>query len=132
MTDAALTRHRHCFAQGVQAACCRRTSVMRATRFALKLPVRYRPVVDARWLEGLTENISRSGVLFRAEELVDLDTPIEFRVELPADAADGAQSEVLCSGRIVRSVGPRDLDTRPALAATIADYHFVRQALALQ
>jgi hypothetical protein len=40
----------------------------RATRFDLHLPLKYRLVGESGWREGTTENISRSGMLFQAEE----------------------------------------------------------------
>ena len=102
---------------------------MRAPRFALKLPVRYRFAGDPRWREGITENISYSGVLFRAEGLIDVNTPIELRVALPVDVRERAHPEVFCHARIVRSVSPSEGDPRPGLAASIEQYQFVRPQL---
>jgi hypothetical protein len=93
----------------------------RAPRFALRLAMKYRPVGQASWREATTENISRSGVLFRAPELLELDTPIEMRVALPIGASPDLFSEVICSGRIVRSVSDAGPEMRPALAAAITD-----------
>ena len=44
------------------------SSPFRATRFDLHLPLKYRLVGESGWREGTTENISRSGMLFQAEE----------------------------------------------------------------
>ena len=95
----------------------------RAQRFPLHLSLRYRPVGDAVWHDGRTENISRSGVLFRAEDLLGVATPIEMTFALP-----GAQvgPNILCQGRIVRTVPSLERKAGPVLAATIEDYHFVR------
>ena len=41
------------------------TTPTRAPRFSLRLPIRYRTVGEPAWHDGTTENISRSGVLFR-------------------------------------------------------------------
>jgi signal transduction histidine kinase/CheY-like chemotaxis protein len=41
----------------------------RAPRFKLHIPIRYRPVGQQSWRKGTTENISRSGLLFHAEEV---------------------------------------------------------------
>ena len=79
---------------------------MRAPRFPLKLPVRYRLAGDPRWCQGRTENISYSGVLFRAEELINVNTPIELRVALSADTRERPHPEVFCHARIVRAVPP--------------------------
>src|SRR5215813_4306965 len=40
----------------------------RAQRFQLHLPLKYRRLGEKIWHEGTTENISRSGMLFKAEE----------------------------------------------------------------
>ena len=96
----------------------------RAQRFPLHLPLRYRPVGESSWREGLTENISRSGVLFRAQDLLQVSTPVELTFML--SVAD-LNSEVFCRGQVVRTVPPAGPSDPPALAATIADYHFLRR-----
>src|SRR5262249_35596021 len=48
----------------------RMTSPCRAQRFNLHLPLKYRLLGENAWRDGTTENISRSGMLFRAEELI--------------------------------------------------------------
>ena len=95
----------------------------RAPRFALRLPLRYRAVGEGSWREGLTENISRSGVLFRAGDLLQVSTAVELTFAL--SVAD-LNSEVFCRGLVVRAVPPAGPSDPPALAATIEDYRFVR------
>lgn len=101
------------------------TDAARARRFALHLALRYRPVGATRWHEAQTENISRSGVLFVTDGLPEVDTPVEMSFVLPGGPAP---AEVVCRGRIVRVVAPDDPETRPAVAATISGYRFVRGA----
>ena len=98
---------------------------MRAPRFALKLPVRYRLAGDPQWFQGRTENISYSGVLFRAESLINVDTPIELRVALSSDTRERPHPEVFCHARIVRTVPPTEADPRPALAVSIEEYQLL-------
>lgn len=95
----------------------------RALRFPLELPLRYRSAGDTRWREARTENISRSGVLFRTDDLVDIDTEVEMIVVLPVRPTPSA---VLCRGRIVRTVLPAGVERHPGLAATISSYRFQR------
>ena len=95
----------------------------RAPRFALHLPLRYRAVGESSWREGLAENISRSGVLFLAQDLLQVSTPVELTFVL--SVAD-LNSEVVCRGQVVRTLPPRGPSHAPALAATIADHHFLR------
>ena len=91
----------------------------RAPRFAFDLPLRYRPIGATAWQEGRTENISRSGVLFLADHVMEVDTRIEMTFVLPVT---GRSSQVVCRGRVVRIVPPRVDEARPGLAATISRY----------
>ena len=94
----------------------------RARRFALSFSLRYRSVGAGQWREGRIENISRSGVLFRTDHPLEVDTRLEMRFMLPLiDAAPA----VVCRGRIVRAVLPNG-HLAPGLAATISAYRFIR------
>ena len=77
----------------------------RAPRFALDVPLRYRPIGATAWQEGRTENISRSGVLFLADRVMEVDTRIEMTFVLPVTGLSG---QVVCRGRVVRIVQPRE------------------------
>jgi hypothetical protein len=94
----------------------------RAHRFSLQLPMKYRPVGHTGWREGTTENISRSGVLFRAPDLLEPNTSVEMRVALPVGPTPELFPQVLCTGRIVRTVGISSNEPYPALAASIIGY----------
>ncbi len=98
----------------------------RAARYSLRLPVRYRRAGDMYWNEGTTENISRSGVLFRAPELLDPATPVEFTFLLPGAASGREGASVNCDGSIVRAVPPEGADALPSLAAKISSYRLVQ------
>ncbi len=100
----------------------------RAARYALRMPVRYRRAGDMYWNEGTTENISRSGVLFRAPELLDPDTPVEFTFLLPGTASGREGASVNCDGSIVRAVQPDAADALPSLAARISSYRLQQLA----
>jgi hypothetical protein len=94
----------------------------RPQRVALHLPLRYRPVGDPDWHEARTENISRTGVLFRTTDPLDIDTHVEMTFVLPISPS---QPAIVCRGRVVRTVLP-DRQGRVGLAATISVYRFVR------
>ncbi|HMB82670.1 MAG TPA: ATP-binding protein [Terriglobales bacterium] len=96
----------------------------RARRFNLQLPLRYRPLGEKSWRPGTTENISRSGLLFQARELLDLNAQLEISLVLPAEIAGLAATEVICRGEVVRSVEAQGQGMAPALAAKILQYHF--------
>lgn len=97
-------------------------SPTRAPRFSLQLPVHYRPLGGSAWSDGITENISRSGVLFRTATILEINTPIEMRVVLPIGTSPERFTEVVCTGRVLRTVGVSGADARPGLAAAITDY----------
>lgn len=78
------------------------------------------------WLDGTTENISSSGVLFLSDRVLEPDTPVEMNLIMPPQIVGPAETRVVCSGRVVRTVPPATPDARPALAATIAKYRLVR------
>src|SRR5438445_5004182 len=97
------------------------TEAVRAPRYALHLPLRYRVIGEPDWRQGRTENISRSGLLFLADGVIAIDTRLEMRFVLPTGQASPG---VVCYGRIVRTVPPSADDARPGLAATIGGYRF--------
>jgi CheY-like chemotaxis protein len=100
------------------------SSPFRATRFDLHLPLKYRLVGERDWRDGTTENISRSGMLFRAEESVAPNAMLEINLVLPAEIAGLAAAEVVCRGEVVRTVDPESGTVSPTLAAKILQYHF--------
>ncbi len=102
-------------------------AVPRAPRFPVHMPLRYRCVGEDSWYEGWTENISRSGVLFRADKLLSPKTRVEMSLSLPASMTGGASAKVLCLGQIVRVRESTTGEVLPALAATIQDYQFLRE-----
>ncbi|HYU48181.1 MAG TPA: PilZ domain-containing protein, partial [Terriglobales bacterium] len=96
----------------------------RARRFNLHLPLRYRLLGEDSWRAGTTENISRSGLLFRAQDFLQPNAQVEINLVLPSEIAGLAATEVLCRGEVVRSIGPQSPELSPALAAKILQYHF--------
>lgn len=100
------------------------SSPFRATRFDLHLPLKYRLVGESGWREGTTENISRSGMLFQAEEPIAPSAQLEINLVLPAEIAGLAAAEVVCRGEVVRTVKSEAGTVSPTLAAKILQYHF--------
>jgi PAS domain S-box-containing protein len=96
----------------------------RAQRFNLHLPLRYRRVGEEAWRQGTTANISRSGLLFKAEEVLQPNVQLEINLVLPAEIAGLSPTEVVCRGEVVRSVEGEGSSTSPELAAKILQYHF--------
>jgi len=96
----------------------------RAQRFQLHLPLRYRRLGEKDWHVGTTENISRSGMLFQADEMLQPSAQLEINLVLPAEIAGLSATEVVCRGEVVRTVEPHGETLSPALAARILQYHF--------
>ena len=99
----------------------------RAARFVIQIPLRYRTSGETNWHEGRIENISRSGVLFRAEHHLEPKTPVEMSFVLPVEIGGEVGAEVICGGYIVRTVETLTPDNLPGLAAAILDYRFLRR-----
>ncbi len=93
----------------------------RAQRYVTLMSMLYRAAGDPTWHQGRIENVSRTGVLFLAEDLMKPETSIEMVLKLPIEIAGDTAGTAMCSGRIIRAVAPASLDARPALAATILD-----------
>lgn len=96
----------------------------RAQRFQLHLPLRYRRIGDKQWHIGTTENISRSGLLFQADQLLPPSVQVEINLVLPAEIAGLSETEVVCRGEVVRAMETGDSSANAALAARILQYHF--------
>ena len=96
----------------------------RAQRFQLHLPLRYRRLGENQWHVGKTENISRSGMLFEADEPLQPNAQLEINLVLPAEIAGLSETEVVCRGEVVRTIEPHGKAINPALAARILQYHF--------
>ena len=97
----------------------------RATRFPVEIPFRYRRIGEIEWTDGTTENMSCSGVLFRAPQLVRPETPLEMRFQLPAQLAGQSTQEVACNGYVVRTVEAARPGEPPALASKLLDCIFI-------
>lgn len=95
---------------------------MRAPRFPLQLSVRYRLVGAPGWLCGTTENISRSGVLIRSDDPIELHEPVELRVEMARLASGTEPAEIWCRGRVVRAVSQVNGQTCVGYAVALEEY----------
>jgi PilZ domain len=114
----------------------------RARRVKLDLPLRYRLNQTGPWHEGIIENISQSGVLFRGQESLSVNSLLEMVFEMPEEISGQKNSNVVCQGRVTRSTrgeaappntsggnGKESAEApeeNPVLAASIVDYKFVR------
>ena len=118
------------FAKPSQVERSREVPPTRAQRFQLHLPLRYRRLGEKAWHEGTTENISRSGMLFQADEVLQPNSQLEINLVLPAEIAGLSATEVVCRGEVVRTIENQGSAMNPALAARILQYHFQHGPLA--
>lgn len=100
----------------------------RERRLRTESVVQFRAKGRREWSPGQAQNISRSGLMFTAEEPLPLvESAIEVALVMPAEICGEAPAEVLCQGRVVRvsEAGRR----QPArIAVAIADFAYVPQS----
>lgn len=104
----------------------------RSQRFAVDLPLRYRPVGEQSWQGGRIANISGSGILFQADRSLEVNTKVEltFALKLSASESSDPGTKVFCLGQIVRIEQLANADYTLAFAAAIRNYRFVREQTA--
>jgi two-component system, cell cycle sensor histidine kinase and response regulator CckA len=105
-------------------AAAQQLPLSRAQRFQLQLPLKYRRLGEEKWHEGQTRNISRSGLLFQAEDQLQPNVVLEINLVLPSEIAGLSPTEVVCRGEVVRTVMAHGEKVAPALAAKILQYRF--------
>jgi hypothetical protein len=88
------------------------------------MPVLFRLPGEEEWREGITENVSRSGVLLRAAQALPERAAVEIRMALPAQIPGTQGASIICHAQVVRTVEP-NTDPRPGYAATIREYNLV-------
>ena len=94
--------------------------VRTAVRFPIQLPLRLQTPHGE--VAAVTENISGNGLMFIVDEVLEIDTPIEFTMAMPAEVL-GADRDVVvhCMGRIVRY---QQLEPQIRAGAVIDEYFF--------
>jgi len=97
----------------------------RARRFTIKTSIRYREVGGTSWFEGTTENISRSGVLFRTDHVLELKATVQMSFSVPVQINADGSGEVCCRGSVVR-IALSDEPDVTVIAAAIRSYRVVR------
>ncbi len=88
--------------------------------------MRYRKESERKWSEGRTQNISQSGLLFRAPEPLDPNTMIEMTFALPSEKEGESGATVLCDGKTIRTILPATSDESPGVAVKILNYKLKR------
>jgi hypothetical protein len=69
--------------------------IERAQRFPLQVSLRYRKNGVSHWLDGRTINISRTGILFRADERLSEKSVLEIIIQFPLKATLACRASVV-------------------------------------
>lgn len=101
--------------------------ISRARRYDIGTVIRYRVRGERDWQEGVTENISISGVLLRAPRPLESGVAIEMRFFLPVELQGECAAEVFCRGLVVRSSYCSGQSGEVTIAARIVHSRFLRQ-----
>jgi len=97
-----------------------------AERFAIETTICYREIGQEGWHQGKTENISASGVFFRARNILADKTRVEMVFPLPVRGSGASGPYVRCFGQIVRAARLAAPGGDTAFAATIEEYQLLR------
>ena len=97
-------------------------TIPRAVRINVRLEVRYRTQPGGNWEVGLTENLSRSGVLFRTDGPLDQDAPLDLIIVLPGGVPGEPSSRFRCQAEVVRRQPSTRSGEAQAIAATVDGY----------
>lgn len=102
------------------------TLIARAQRFPIQAALRYRVRGERIWHEGTIENISISGLLFKAERMLESNTPIEVSFILPGMLAGERSARVVGRGAIIRSPAHQGAPGTIVMAATLTHSRLLR------
>jgi hypothetical protein len=100
----------------------------RERRLRHRVSVLFRVSGSDEWIEGVTENISRAGVLFRSSSPLEVGSSMELILEMPHELSGDHDARVVCEGSLVR-VEPVPATRKKELssflvACTITQYKF--------
>jgi|SRR5580700_2076744 hypothetical protein len=91
-------------------------------RFPLHLQVNLK--TPTQEYHAKTIDISAGGLLFRTEASIELGSPVEFTIEMPADVLRTEHPVLVkCQGRVVRCT---EEPAGHSIAVVIDEYHFER------
>ncbi len=76
--------------------------IPRERRLRHQVPVLFRLSGSEEWIEGTTENISRSGMLFRSFTPLEVGSGIELKLEMPREITGEDNARVVCEGTLLR------------------------------
>ena len=99
----------------------------RQPRFEVAVPINFRRKGEFSWNIGKTNNMSRTGVLFRAVNILRPETKLEFEFVAPKEFGEEAGQLLSCSAQVVRMLPPPPNDRRASMAARFSKIHVLRR-----
>jgi hypothetical protein len=87
----------------------------------------YRTAGTDTWYSGVVQNISQSGVLFEAAQLLPDDVDVEMVFEMPEAITGQPKSRVFCRGYVARSGLSGRKPPFPHVAVAISGYSFLHE-----
>lgn len=97
----------------------------RARRVSVEQQVHFREAGSEQWLEGIIRNVSETGVLIVASELLAAGVELEMKFVMPKELSGQEGSVVLTSGVVAR-VLPESENGPGRMAATIEACRFFK------
>jgi hypothetical protein len=96
------------------------------------VPVSYRLGVRGEWMTGMSENLSRSGLLFRTDSTIEEGSKIQIELEMPTEITGETDEKVLCRASVARVTHIEANGKEPEsflIACSIEDYAFGKKPL---
>jgi len=94
--------------------------------------MKYREVGTEAWYLGAVENVSQTGVLFHADQVLPGNAEVELMLEMPREITGLDHAKVIARGMVVRSAPPENGNGRHSIAAGIWDYRVLHDDEALK
>jgi hypothetical protein len=92
---------------------------VRAARYTVAVPLKYRRVGEQEWHTGVVENISQTGIFFRADRRLTPEEVIEINFTLRAIPAADPSTQP-CTAIVVRTDRSR-VENKPAFGTRFLD-----------
>jgi hypothetical protein len=103
------------------------TWTARERRLRHVVPVSFCLDGSGEWHDGRSENLSRSGLLFRSEDEVPVGSRLQIKLEMPTELTGEKADEVICQATVARVtpiVGKGKDPEGFMVACAIEDYDF--------
>jgi hypothetical protein len=103
------------------------TWTARDRRLRHVVPVSFCASGSETWISGTSENLSRSGLLFRSESELAVGISMEIKLEMPEELTGDSAADVTCKATVARVTPVTGKGKEPEaflIACTIEDYDF--------